>query len=59
MTETYQYTLDAVHDYGVFWIFTAVSLTSLFFICVFLPETKAKSLEIIEKRFLKVNGQQE
>ena len=52
MTQTYPYIREVIHDYGVFWVFAALSLICFLFIYFFLMETKDKSLEEIEMGFL-------
>ena len=42
---------EVVKPWGTFLTFAVFSLISLFFIAIFLPETKGKSLEEIERRF--------
>ena len=39
---------DAVHSWGAFWSFGLVSFFGIFYVAVFIPETKGKSLEEIE-----------
>ena len=39
---------DAVHSWGAFWSFGLVSFLGIFYVAVFIPETKGKSLEEIE-----------
>jgi len=36
----------------MYWLFSGVSLFGALFVIVFLPETKGKSLEEIEKYFM-------
>jgi len=44
--------LAATIDYtGVYWMFAVVSFAGVIFVYFFLPETKGKSLEEIEKCF--------
>ena len=42
---------DAVHSWGAFWSFALVCFVGIIYIAVFIPETKGKSLEEIEKSF--------
>jgi len=37
---------------GMYWLFSGVSLFGALFVIIFLPETKGKSLEEIEKYFM-------
>ena len=41
----------AVMPYGVFWTFAGFSLLSFFFVLIFIPETKGKTLHEIEENF--------
>eukprot|EP00455_Lapot_gusevi_P020611 TRINITY_DN2181_c0_g1_i4.p1 TRINITY_DN2181_c0_g1~~TRINITY_DN2181_c0_g1_i4.p1 ORF type:complete len:344 (-),score=120.54 TRINITY_DN2181_c0_g1_i4:111-1064(-) len=43
---------DALSDSGTFFLFAAVSVLSGFFVVFFVPETKGKSLEDIQREFL-------
>jgi len=47
--ENYQ---NTVRPWGTFWSFGVMCLLSIVFVTVFIPETKGKSLEDIEKYFL-------
>ena len=42
---------DAVHPYTVWWVFAGVTVLSIPFVILLLPETKGKSLEEIEQYF--------
>lgn len=42
---------DAVHSWGAFWSFGLVCFCGIIYVAVFIPETKGKSLEEIEKSF--------
>ena len=42
---------DAVHSWGVFWSFGLVCFFGIIYVAVFIPETKGKSLEEIERSF--------
>ena len=39
---------DAVHSWGAFWSFGLVCFFGIFYVAVFIPETKGKSLEELE-----------
>lgn len=41
----------AVKPYGVFWSVSFICICGLIYVIVFIPETKGKSLEEIEKYF--------
>ncbi len=43
---------SAVHSYGAFWIYGGMIFLGILFVMFFLPETKGKSLEDIEKHFM-------
>ena len=51
ITGGYQFYQKAVHTWFAFWSFGAVCLLALLFVAIFLPETKRRSLEDIEKSF--------
>ena len=51
ITGGYKFYQDAVHTWFAFWSFGAVCLLALLFVVFFLPETKRRSLEDIEKSF--------
>ena len=42
---------DAIHSWGVFWSFGLVCFFGIIYVAVFIPETKGKSLEEIERSF--------
>ena len=42
---------DAVHSWGAFWSFGLVCFFGIIYVAVFIPETKGKSLEEIERSF--------
>jgi len=42
---------DAVHPWGAFWSFALITFCGAIYIAVFVPETKGKSLEEIERSF--------
>ena len=44
---------DAVHPWGAFWSFALLTFCGVIYIAVFVPETKGKSLEEIERSFHK------
>ena len=48
---------EAVKPWGTFLTFAVFSIISLFFIAIFLPETKGKSLEEIERHFNRNHNQ--
>ena len=41
----------AIHNYGTFWLFSGVCLLGVIFVAIFMPETKGKSLEEIQRNF--------
>ena len=51
VTGLYQDFELAVGAYTAWWVFAFVSFVGIFFVLLFLPETKGKTLEEIERRF--------
>ena len=51
VTGGYKFYQEAVHPWFAFWSFGIVCLVALAFVFIFVPETKRKSLEDIEKSF--------
>ena len=51
ITAGYQKYAATVHPYGAFWTFSIILVLSFFFVILFLPETKGKSLQEIEAKF--------
>ena len=51
ITGGYKFYQDAVRTWFAFWSFGAVCLLALLFAAIFVPETKRRSLEDIEKSF--------
>ena len=47
---------DAMHPYGCYWFFAAVSLSAVVYVFIFLPETKGKTLEEVEALFANHRG---
>ena len=43
--------VDAVHSWGAFWSFALVCFCGIIYVAVFIPDTKGKSLEEIERSF--------
>ena len=43
---------DRVHFYGLWWSFAFVTFLSIFFVLIFLPETKGKTLEEIQDMYV-------
>lgn len=50
---TFPVIADKLHESFAFWLYAAMCAIDVVFIAVFLPETKGKSLEEIERRWLK------
>ncbi|MEG0647790.1 MAG: MFS transporter, partial [Bacteroides sp.] len=44
---------EAIGAAGIFWIYGGVCLAGLLFIRAYLPETKGKTLEELEKELIK------
>ena len=51
VTGGYKFYQDAVHPWTVLWNFGIVCLFAAVFVAIFIPETKRKSLEQIERNF--------
>ena len=47
-----------VRPWGAFWMFSVACLFSAIFVAIFVPETRRKSLEEIEKSFVKTESMQ-
>jgi len=50
---TFPVIADRLHESFAFWLYAAMCAINFVFIAVFLPETKGKSLEEIERRWIK------
>lgn len=50
VTKTFQNIIEAIGTYGTFWLFAIVCVIGLFFVIFFVPETRGKSLEEIERK---------
>ena len=53
VTQTFPVLEKSIGQSWTFWMYAAFSLASLLFVFFFLPETKGKTLEEIERRWLK------
>ena len=51
VTGGYTFYQDAVHTWFAFWSFGAICFFAAIFVAIFIPETKRKSLEEIERSF--------
>ncbi|GAB6023279.1 Facilitated trehalose transporter Tret1 [Chamberlinius hualienensis] len=51
MTKFWTNMIDAMGAYGGYWLCCAFCVASIFFIIIFVPETKGKTLEEIEESF--------
>jgi hypothetical protein len=49
ITYFFQPVTDSIGSYSVFWIFAGCSLLGFVFILLFMPETKGRSLEEIQR----------
>lgn len=50
VTKTFKNIIVAIEMYGTVWLFSVICLIGLFFVIFFVPETRGKSLEEIEKK---------
>ncbi|CAG9117759.1 unnamed protein product [Plutella xylostella] len=50
VTKTFQNILDGIGPCGTFWLFGCICFVGLFFVVIFVPETRGKSLEQIESK---------
>ncbi|KAG7310734.1 Facilitated trehalose transporter Tret1 [Plutella xylostella] len=50
VTKTFQNILDGIGPCGTFWLFGCICFVGLFFVIIFVPETRGKSLEQIESK---------
>lgn len=51
VTKTYEDVVRVIGAYGAFWLFGSVIMLGFIFVVVYVPETRGRSLEEIEKRF--------
>ena len=51
ITETFNPLTSLLHKYGVYWLFAGFSTCSVFFTLFFLPETKGRTIEEIQRYF--------
>lgn len=52
VTKSFNDLVGTIGAHGAFWFFGFFCFTSIFFVYMFVPETKGHSLENIEKRML-------
>lgn len=50
VTKTFQNIIDGIGPCGTFWLFGSICFVGLFFVILFVPETRGKSLEQIENK---------
>lgn len=50
VTKTFHNIIAAIDLYGTFWLFAVICIFGLLFVIFFVPETRGKSLEEIEKK---------
>lgn len=50
VTKTFHNILDGIGPAGTFWLFGCICFVGLFFVVIFVPETRGKSLEQIENK---------
>lgn len=53
VTKTFADIISLIGFYGTFWFFGSVCATSIIFVLLCVPETQGKSLEDIERRFVR------
>lgn len=51
VTKTFADIILTLGNHGAFWMFGSICLVGLFFVKFFVPETRGKTLEDIEKKF--------
>ncbi|XP_028411873.1 solute carrier family 2, facilitated glucose transporter member 8-like [Dendronephthya gigantea] len=51
VTKFYVNMKHSMHPYGMYWFFAAVCLVSVIYVFIFLPETKGKTLEEVQRLF--------
>lgn len=51
VTKTFADIIAGLGNHGAFWMFGSITFVGIFFIYFFVPETRGKSLEDIEKKF--------
>ncbi|KAL0268974.1 UNVERIFIED_CONTAM: hypothetical protein PYX00_010734 [Menopon gallinae] len=51
VTKTFNDIIENLGNHGAFWMFGLICFLSLFFVYFFVPETRGKSLEDIERKF--------
>lgn len=56
ITGTFDIYQEAVHPWGTFWSFGFICFLAIIFVAMFIPETKGKSLEEIERYFYLRHG---
>lgn len=52
VTKSFNDLIESVGAHGAFWFFGIFCFLSIFFVTLFVPETKGHSLENIEKRMM-------
>lgn len=56
VTKTFHNIIEAINMYGTVWLFSVICFIGLFFVIFFVPETRGKSLEEIEKKLTSRSG---
>lgn len=51
VTKTFTDIIASLGNHGAFWMFCSICFIGLFFVILFVPETRGKSLEDIERKF--------
>lgn len=59
VTKTYVDLTLLIGSHGAFWLFGVICLISLAFVIIFVPETRGRSLEEIERYYMGRQGSNE
>ncbi|XP_054158979.1 facilitated trehalose transporter Tret1-2 homolog [Oppia nitens] len=56
VTKQFDAIQEAMQRYGAFWLFAGISAASIVFVVMFVPETKGKSVDEMQRIFLKTKS---